>query len=208
MKIGQFSDSFLPIVDGVGRVVFNYAMALSRWGGVLCGGADGGHGFSRRIPFELVDFISMELPRQRQYSTGIPSWTRTTTRACAASRWTSSTRIPLHRGAGGAAARTAAQYSDRRHVPLALLRRLLPADAHGDARKPRRGDHRQLLSALRRGLDGEPELEGNALRLRYVGEIVVMPNGTPDIDPSPKRAAAARARFSLPDEPILLYCGR
>ena len=42
----------------------------------------------------------------------------------------------------------------------------------------------------------------------YIGEIIVMPNGTPDIDPSPARAAAARKKFKLPDEPILLYCGQ
>ena len=32
MRIGQFSDTFLPIVDGVGRVVYHYATALARRG--------------------------------------------------------------------------------------------------------------------------------------------------------------------------------
>ena len=30
MNIGQFSDSFMPIVDGVGRVVFNYASYIGK----------------------------------------------------------------------------------------------------------------------------------------------------------------------------------
>jgi glycosyltransferase involved in cell wall biosynthesis len=42
----------------------------------------------------------------------------------------------------------------------------------------------------------------------YVGEVVVMPNGTPDIDPDPARAAAAKEKFALADEPVLLYCGQ
>ena len=73
MKIGQFSDSFLPIVDGVGRVVYNYATALSRCGEecyVIAPMAD--TGYRGGYPFELVDFISRKLPRQKQYSTGIP----------------------------------------------------------------------------------------------------------------------------------------
>ena len=32
MKIGQFSDTFMPIVDGVGRVVYNYAVNLAALG--------------------------------------------------------------------------------------------------------------------------------------------------------------------------------
>ena len=30
MRIGQFSESFLPIVDGVGRVVYSYANGLAK----------------------------------------------------------------------------------------------------------------------------------------------------------------------------------
>ena len=55
MKIGQFSDSFLPIVDGVGRVVYHYAMALSRKNEecyVIAPMTD--TGFRGGYPFELV----------------------------------------------------------------------------------------------------------------------------------------------------------
>jgi hypothetical protein len=70
MKIGQFSDTFLPIVDGVGRVVYNYAAGVvPARRGMLCRSAHGGRGYRGGYPFELVDFISMELPRQKQYST-------------------------------------------------------------------------------------------------------------------------------------------
>ena len=32
MRIGQFTDTFYPIVDGVGRVVYNYARMLPQMG--------------------------------------------------------------------------------------------------------------------------------------------------------------------------------
>ena len=32
MKIGQFSDSFIPVVDGVGRVAYNYCDTIARMG--------------------------------------------------------------------------------------------------------------------------------------------------------------------------------
>lgn len=32
LRIGQFTDTFLPIVDGVGRVVYNYAVNIAALG--------------------------------------------------------------------------------------------------------------------------------------------------------------------------------
>jgi hypothetical protein len=70
MKIGQFSDSFLPIVDGVGRVVYPTLGALPLRGRMLC------HPpirtpISRLISFELVDFAP-RASAAKQYRTGIP----------------------------------------------------------------------------------------------------------------------------------------
>ncbi len=72
MRIAQFSDSFLPIVDGVGRVVYNYANNI----------ADKGHqcyviapmtdtGFRGGYKFDLVDYQGIKL-RNRQYKFGVP----------------------------------------------------------------------------------------------------------------------------------------
>ena len=72
MRIAQFSDSFLPIVDGVGRVVYNYANNI----------ADKGHesyviapmtdmGYRGGYKFDLVDYQSIKL-RNRQYKLGVP----------------------------------------------------------------------------------------------------------------------------------------
>ncbi len=73
MKILQCSDSFLPIVDGVGRVVYNYAATLGQMGheSYVCAPmAD--TGYRGGWPFELVDFWGAPVPGSPQYSMGLP----------------------------------------------------------------------------------------------------------------------------------------
>ena len=72
MRIGQFTDTFYPIVDGVGRVVFNYATHLPRLGHecyVIAPMMD--TGYRGGFPFELVDFTGTSLPGSPQYKAGV-----------------------------------------------------------------------------------------------------------------------------------------
>ena len=74
MKIGQFSDTFLPIVDGVGRVVYNYAEQIALKGHesyVIAPLAD--TGYRGKFPFEIIDYISVVLPGLPQYKIGTPT---------------------------------------------------------------------------------------------------------------------------------------
>ena len=71
LRIGQFSDTFLPVVDGVGRVVEAYAETLSSMGHQVTvvapmydTGTRGG------FPYELLDFIASPLPGLKQYRLG------------------------------------------------------------------------------------------------------------------------------------------
>ena len=71
LRIGEFTDTFLPVVDGVGRVVQAYAETLSAMGHQVTvvapmydTGARGG------FPFELLDFIATPLPGMKQYRLG------------------------------------------------------------------------------------------------------------------------------------------
>ncbi|MEA5017727.1 MAG: glycosyltransferase [Erysipelotrichaceae bacterium] len=73
MKIGQFSDSFLPIVDGVGRVVYNYCDTISNKGHqcyAIVPLAD--MGYRGQYKFEILDFYSRPLPKMPHYRAGIP----------------------------------------------------------------------------------------------------------------------------------------
>ncbi len=210
MRIGQFSDSFLPIVDGVGRVVYNYALALSRRGEecyVIAPMAD--TGFRGGFPFELVDFISMELPRQRQYSTGIP---QLDTHYDARMR-----NVPLdiiHAHSPFVAGLEAQRLAKRRGIPIIGMFHSRYYDDFYQLTKTEMLANlavATIVNFYQRCDEVWTVSQSSKDTLHdygYVGDVVVMPNGTPDIDPSPARAAAAKTRFSLPDEPILLYCGQ
>lgn len=72
MRIGQFSDTFLPVVDGVGRVVYSYANTLCAKGHecyVVTPTAD--MGYRGGYPFEIVDFIGAPVPGSPQYKAGV-----------------------------------------------------------------------------------------------------------------------------------------
>ena len=72
MTIGQFSDSFLPIVDGVGRVVYNYCDSLGRKGhevSAIVPMED--MGYRGRFPFEVIDYYSQTVP-MTVYNAGLP----------------------------------------------------------------------------------------------------------------------------------------
>ena len=70
-RIGLFTDTFLPVVDGVGRVVLAYAENLAAMGHqvtVVAPMYD--TGFQGGFPFELVDFIGASVPGMKQYKLG------------------------------------------------------------------------------------------------------------------------------------------
>lgn len=73
MKVGQFSDSFLPIVDGVGRVAYNYCDAIARKGHECCAIVPFDKmGYRGKYPFEIIDYYSKSLLIRPEYDIGIP----------------------------------------------------------------------------------------------------------------------------------------
>ena len=73
MRIIEFSDTFYPIMDGVGNVVFQYATHLGRKGHecyVVAPETD--TGWRGGWPFELVDYRGTRIPRLKSYEAGLP----------------------------------------------------------------------------------------------------------------------------------------
>ena len=210
MKIGQFSDSFLPIVDGVGRVVYHYAMALSRRGEecyVIAPMAD--TGFRGGYPFELVDFFSMELPRQKQYSTGIPQLDPHYD-----ARMRNVQLDIIHAHSPFVAGLEAQRLARRRGIPIVGM---FHSRYYDDFYQLTRTEMlanlavATIVNFYQRCDEVWTVSQSSKETLYdygYVGEVIVIPNGTPDIDPSPARAARAKEKFNLPDGPLLLYCGQ
>ena len=210
MKIGQFSDTFLPIVDGVGRVVYHYATALSQRGEecyVIAPMSD--TGFRGGYPFELIDFISRELPRQKQYSTGIPQLD-----SHYDARMRSVNLDIVHAHSPFIAGLEAQRLARRRGIPIiGMFHSRYYDDFYQLTRTEMLANFAvaSIVNFYQRCDEVWTVSQSSKETLYdygYVGDVVVMPNGTPDIDPSPARAAAAKAHFQLPDEPILFYCGQ
>ena len=71
LRIGQFTDTFLPIVDGVGRVVQAYSETLCKMGHqvtVVAPMYD--TGFQGGFPFQLVEYVGSSVPGLKQYKVG------------------------------------------------------------------------------------------------------------------------------------------
>ncbi len=73
MKIGEFSDSFLPVVDGVGRVVYSYCDRIARRNEECTAIVPlTKMGYRGGFPFEIIDYFSKPLPGMKQYQVGAP----------------------------------------------------------------------------------------------------------------------------------------
>lgn len=73
LRVALTNDAFIPIVDGVGRVVYEYASALGSRGHecyVVAPMSDAG--YRAKYPFEIVDFQSIVVPGMR-VRTGVAS---------------------------------------------------------------------------------------------------------------------------------------
>lgn len=72
MKIGQFTDTFLPVVDGVGRVVSHYARGMGESCEVYVITPQQMHS-DPKDAYEVMAYRGITLPRIRQYRVGIPA---------------------------------------------------------------------------------------------------------------------------------------
>ena len=210
MRIGQFSDTFLPIVDGVGRVVFSYADSLAKKGHecyVIAPMAD--MGYRGGLPFDLIDFISMDVPTQRQYHSGIPLLDPHYEARIARARLDI---IQVH--SPFIAGSEALRIGRRKSVPvIGMFHSRYYDDFYQLTRAEMLANMgvRLIVNFYERCDEVWTVSQSSAetlLDYGYSGEIVVIPNGTPDVAPQPENRALARETFRLPERNVLMYCGQ
>ena len=74
MKIIQFTDSFLPVTDGVGNVVYHYVCSMAEKGHeVYVVAPQKDYGFRGDLPFEIIDYIGFNLYKLKNYRVGFPA---------------------------------------------------------------------------------------------------------------------------------------
>lgn len=199
-----------PIVDGVGRVVYNYATTIAQKGHecyVVAPMTD--TGYLGGFPFELIEFVSHNVPTQRQYQTGIPLLDPHYNLRIQ--------KVPLdiiHAHSPFIAGQEALRIGKRRGIPVVgTFHSKYYDDFYKLTRQEMLADIgvRYVVGFYERCDEVWTVSYSSADTLRdygYKGDIVVMPNGTPDVQPSNENMAMAKAKFGLGDKPIFMYCGQ
>lgn len=210
MKIGEFSDSFLPIVDGVGRVVYNYCETIAKKGYECTAIVPlDKFGYRGRFPFEIIDYYSRSLPLLPQYDAGMPAFDL---HYNARLKMTDFDIVHVH--TPFIAGNEGIKYAKDRNIPLI-----------GTFHSKYYDDFLQITGSrymaelgtdmIVRFYDHCDEVwavsESSAETLKsygYKGHIEVMPNGMMVKELDPSWAGLAKEHFGINDDPCLLYVGQ
>ena len=210
LRIGEFSDTFLPIVDGVGRVVHSYAEGLCQLGHQVTVVAPmGDTGYRGGYPYDLVDFIGMRVPLVRQYQTG---------EAVADAHYRHRIRdVELdicHSHSPFLAGSEALRLAAQRNIPLVGT---FHSKYYDDFLKTLKSETlaklgvKLVVDYYSRCDEVWAVSDSTADTLRgygYTGEIQVMQNGTNLRDVDPDALAEAERRWDFGDLPLLLFVGQ
>lgn len=210
LRIAQCNDTFLPIVDGVGRVAFEYAQALGKRAHecyVIVPMRDAG--YRGNYPFEIVDFVSVKVPGSPQYSTGIAKLDNHYV-----ARMDMVELDIVHAHSPGPAGLEAARLAAKHKIPLIGT---FHSKYHEDILRYTRSEGIAHIGAkyVADFFDRCDEVwtvsnqAAHTLRsYGYSGRIEIVPNGTniPFVRDADKQDA--RDAFALGSDPILLYVGQ
>ncbi len=210
LRIGQFTDTFLPIVDGVGRVVYAYAETLSRMGHqvtVVAPMYD--TGYQGGFPFQMVEFKGIGVPFLKQYKIGEAVWDSHYRERM---RMTQMDLIHVHSPftAGSEALRIAAL----RKLPLVGTFHSRYYDDFLKVTKSEtiaKAGTRLVVSFYNRCDEVWAVGKNTAEVLRgygYEGEIQVMPNGATMRNASPGDVEEVTRRWNLGNSPVILFVGQ
>lgn len=210
MKIGQFSDSFLPIIDGVGRVVYNYCETIANKGYECTAVVPlDKFGYRGRFPFEIIDYYAKKVPIMSQYDAGLPPFDlHYNARLDMTDFDIVHVHTPFIAGVEGI------RYARERKVPIVGT---FHSKYYDDFLQMTGSRHIATLGtdavvAFYNHCDEVWAVSKNSAdTLRsygYKGHIEVMPNGMmiKELDPSWKELA--RKHFGIDEDPCLLFVGQ
>lgn len=210
MRIAQCNESFLPIIDGVGRVTYEYATALGERGHesyVISPMSQAG--YRQNYPFEILDFVSVPLPGTAKYRTGVATLDRHYMARIEQVRLDI-----LHAHSPGFAGMEAIRLAEKLHIPLiGTFHTRYYDDIY-------RVTHSESLTSL--GLKyivdfydrcdevwAVSKFAAEELKsYGYKGEIEIVPHGTRTPLITDSDAEEAHSAFALDKRPLLLYVGQ
>ena len=207
----QFSDTFLPIVDGVGTVVYQYALNLVQKGHECYVVAPQTNtGYRGGWPFELIDYLGVPLPHMNSYSLGFPRLDHHCRK-----RLRMITADVVHVHSPFVAGQAGVAWAKKRGVPVVGTFH----SKYYDDFLQITGVELMAQAGVRYVVDFYEKCdevwavtESSADTLRgygYQGPLRVMPNGG-DLSPalSPGAAEAVSQRFGLGGDSVLLFVGQ
>lgn len=210
LKIAEFTDTFLPVVDGVGRVVLAYAQELSALGhqvSVITPMNDAG--YRGGLPFEVIDYLAYKVPTARQYRTG-------TAYADAHYRKRIAMVKPdiLHAHGPFSAGREALRLARRRNLPLVAS---FHSKYYDDFYKAVKSDAIAKIAlssvvSFYQKCDEVWAVSRSTAQVLwgygYEGDIHVMPNGVVLREVSEDALHQLEERYRFGDTPVLLFVGQ
>ncbi len=210
MRIGLFTDTFLPVVDGVGRVAVAYAETLPKLGHQVTVAAplhDTGH--RGGYPFELVDYTGFKVPTAPQYKTGTPSMDAHYRKRM--------DMIPLdivHSHSPFASGREALRLSKLRGIPLVSTFHSKYYDDFLKITKSETIAKAVVANIVRfyKKCDEVWAVSATSAQVLkdygYPGEPFVMTNGTALRETSPAAIRDVEERYGLGNSPVMLFVGQ
>lgn len=211
MRIAQYSDSFLPVVDGVGRVVESYARHMAAMGNDVTVCAPRTSMTAREDePYRVLTYGSFPIPGKLPYHVGFPRMDPIFEYKAR--------ELPfdiIHVHAPFMSGFAGLHEAKRRGIPVVGSFHSKYYDDFAQTLKSdvlARGGVRVVVDFYERCDEVWAVSGATADTLReygYQGEIVVMPNGTERRALDSAVLPQLRERFALAeDEPILLYVGQ
>ena len=210
LKIGQFTDTFLPIVDGVGRVVQAYSETLCKMGHqvtVVAPMYD--TGFQGGFPYQLVEYVGSSVPGLKQYKVG---------EAVLDAHYRHRIRMieldVIHAHSPFTAGSEALRLASVRKLPLVAT---FHSKYYDDFLKATRSESiakmgvKLVVSFYNRCDEVWAVGKNTADVLReygYEGEIQVMPNGATLRTVSPSDVEQVNRRWNLGEDPLILFVGQ
>jgi glycosyltransferase involved in cell wall biosynthesis len=210
MRVGQFTETLLPVVDGVGRVVSNYAQAM----GQMCETCyvivpQQVNLYKGGLPYEIIDFGGMPLPISPQYNVGMPILdTHYLRRMAHVKLDIAHTHSPFISG------HEALRISRKQDIPLIGT---LHSKYYDDfyqfthSRTLAKVGNQFVIDYFSKCDQVWTVSHSSAELLRgygFSGTIEVVENGTDRKEPDSQSAKAVEERFLLGHRPLLLYVGQ
>ncbi len=210
LRILQFTDSFLPIMDGVGNVTYQYALNFALKGQesyVAAPQTD--TGYRGGWPFELIDYVGTPLRHMKSYSVGAPLLD-----AHCMKRLNMIEPDIVHVHSPFIAGQAGLAYAQKRELPVVGtfhsryyddFLQVTGVELLADV------GVKYVVSFYEKCSEVWAVSASSADTLRgygYTGDIQVMPNGTDVRSVDPKTVRDVAARYGLRGEPVLLFVGQ